>query len=111
MQLVAYGAQDVYLTGNSVATRYIPSSNSTPPSNSIPHSNSSPVEPPSLESPLSYVPLFNENESYPHCRGEYPETTFLCGKAQILSLVNLHKKHNLEEQDNESPCNKKSKLG
>ena len=54
---------------------------------------------------------FNENESCPHCRGEYPEVNFLCGKAQLQSLESLHKKHNLEEQDNKSPCNKKAKLG
>ena len=61
---------------------------------------------------------FNENESCPHCRGEYPEVTFLCGKAHIQSSFleksrtkNQDKKHNLEEQDNESLCNKKAKLG
>jgi hypothetical protein len=54
---------------------------------------------------------FNENASCPHCRGEYPEVNFLCGKANTKSLEHLHKKHNLEEQDNESPCNKKAKLG
>ena len=53
---------------------------------------------------------FNENESCPHCRGEYPEVNFLCGKGNFLKRSHSANNFQEEEQDNESPCNKKAKL-
>lgn len=54
---------------------------------------------------------FNENASCPHCRGEYPEVNFLCGKGNFLKRSHSANNFQEEEQDNESPCNKKAKLG
>ena len=147
MQLVAYGAQDRFLTGNSSVRRYSPPSRLTTSVTPEQHDNILYLTEDLIEIDryeeciisleqiqnneniakcsqckkiVKYNIMqqwFNENESCPHCRGEYPETTFLCGKAQIQSSFletsrakNQDKKHNLEEQDNESPCNKKAKL-
>ena len=140
MQLVAYGAQDRFLTRNSSVRRYSPPSRLTTSVTQEQHDNilyltEDLIEIDRYEECIisleqiqnneniakcsqckkitKYTIMqqwFNENESCPHCRGEYPEVNFLCGKANIQSLESLHKKHNLEEQDNESPLNKKAKL-
>ena len=140
MQLVAYGAQDIYLTGNTGNTRYSPPSSLATSVTPEQHDNilyltEDLIEIDRYEECIisleqiqnneniakcsqckkitKYTIMqqwFNENASCPHCRGEYPEVNFLCGKANIQSLESLHKKHNLEEQDNESPPNKKVKL-
>lgn len=183
MQLIAYGAQDIYLTGNRSVTRYSPPSISTTPepspSSNIPLSfwfnqnsnlaiplvsipyasqninlgitdNESPYEHDydnilyltedlieidryeeciiSLEQIQNNENIakcsqckkivkynvmqqwFNENESCPHCRGEYPEVNFLCGKAQLKDLRNSERKHINENNKEENQPSKKIKL-
>ena len=140
MQLVAYGAQDRFLTGNSSVTRYSPPSRLTTSVTPEQHDNilyltEDIIEIDRYEECIisleqiqnneniakcsqcrkiaKYTIMqqwFNENASCPHCRGEYPEVNFLCGKGNFLKRSHSANNFQEEEQDNESPCNKKAKL-
>ena len=140
MQLVAYGAQDRFLTGNSSVRRYSsPSSLATSVTpeqhDNILYLTEELIEIDRYEECIisleqiqnneniakcsqckkitKYTIMqrwFNENESCPHCRGEYPEVTFLCGKSNFLKRSHSANNFQEEEQDNESPPNKKAKL-
>ena len=52
---------------------------------------------------------FNENKSCPHCRGTYPEVSFLCGAGQIQNLGNSERKH-ANENEEENILSKKAKF-
>jgi hypothetical protein len=53
---------------------------------------------------------FNENASCPHCRGEYPEVNFLCGKGNFVKRSHSTNNFQEEEQDLDNQPNKKVKL-
>ena len=178
MQLVAYGAQDIYLTGNTVIQQTAtpeppPSSSNIPlsfwfnqnsnlaiPLVSIPYASQNiNINSPDNESLYEHdydnilylteelieidryeeciISLeqiqnneniakcsqcrkiakytimqqwFNENASCPHCRGEYPEVNFLCGKGNFLKRSKSANNFQEEEQDLDNQPNKKVKL-
>ena len=137
MQLVAYGAQDIYLTGNTNNTILQPyyESEYNHDYDNILYLTEDLIEIDRYEECIisleqiqnneniakcsqckkitKYTIMqqwFNENESCPHCRGEYPEVNFLCGKSNFLKRSHSANNFQEEEQDNESPPNKKAKL-
>ena len=140
MQLVAYGAQDRFLTRNSSVRRYSPPSRLTTSVTQEQHDNILYLTEDLIEIDryeeciisleqiqnneniakcsqckkiVKYNVMqqwFNENESCPHCRGEYPEVTFLCGKTQLQDLRNSERKHINENNEEENPPSKKIKL-
>lgn len=137
MQLVAYGAQDIYLTGNTnntILQPYYESEYNHDYDNILYltedlieidryeeciisleqiQNNENIAKCSQCKKIVKYNVMqqwFNENESCPHCRGEYPEVTFLCGKTQLQDLRNSERKHINENNEEENPPSKKIKV-